>query len=198
MLQRQLFLTSILVLFSSAAIAANGAQTGAVRDNDFSYTWADFGYELWEYDTGARRDLEADSLFARGSHALNEHFHLRGGLSFYSGDGNFDGQRLSVGAGFNTPLQDRLDLVVSGDLVHDNNDIDDENGLKLRGGVRHDTTSEVELAGGVFYENIYEDLDDLGLYGRTLVHVDDRLDFGADVRLGGDIFTLGLFGRYNF
>lgn len=198
MLQRQLVLTGIVVLFTSTAVAANGARTGSVRDNDFSYTWVDLGYELWEYDTGRSGDLDADALFARGSHALNEHFHLRGGLSFYSGDDNFDGQRLSVGVGFNTPLQNRLDLVLSGDLVHDNNDSDNENGLKLRGGVRHETTSQVELAGGIFYENIYEDLDELGLYGRTLFHVDDRLDFGADVRLGGDLFTLGLFGRYNF
>jgi hypothetical protein len=195
MLQRRL--TLMLLLLSLAAPAIQAAETAPVRDNDFSYTYMDFGYELWEYDFGPG-ELDADSLFARGSYAVDEHLSLRGGLSFYSGDGNFDGQRLSVGAGFNTPLKDRLDLVVSGDLVHDNNDIDNENGVVLKGGVRHNTTTSVELAGGLFYENIYSDADDLGLYGRSLFRVDERLDLGADLRLGGDIFTLGLFGRYHF
>lgn len=195
MLQRRLMLTFLML--SLTAPALQGAETAPVRDNDFSYTYMDFGYELWEYDFGPA-DLDADSLFARGSYAVDEHLSLRGGLSFYSGDGNFDGQRLSVGAGFNTPLKDRLDLSVTGDLVHDNNDRDNENGVILKGGVRHNTTTSVELAGGLFYENIYSDADDLGLFGRSLFRVDERLDLGADLRLGGDIFTLGLFGRYNF
>lgn len=195
MLQRQFMFT--LLTLSLAASAAQAAETAPVRDNDFSYTYMDFGYELWEYDSDGG-DLEADSLFARGSYAVDEHLSLRGGLSFFSGDGNFDGQRLSVGAGFNTPLKDRLDLVITGDLVHDNNDIDNENGAILKGGIRHNTTTSVELAGGLFYENIYSDADDLGLFGRSLFRVDERLDLGADLRLGGDIFTLGLFGRYNF
>ncbi len=195
MLQRRLMLTFLML--SLTAPALQGAETAPVRDNDFSYTYMNFGYELWEYDFGPA-DLDADSLFARGSYAVDEHLSLRGGLSFYSGDGNFDGQRLSVGAGFNTPLKDRLDLSVTGDLVHDNNDRDNENGVILKGGVRHNTTTSVELAGGLFYENIYSDADDLGLFGRSLFRVDERLDLGADLRLGGDIFTLGLFGRYNF
>jgi hypothetical protein len=195
MLQRWFTLTLSLAVL--AAPAVRGAETAPVRDNDFSYSYLDLGYELWEYDFGAN-DRDADSLFARGSYAVNEHLSLRGGLSFYSGDGDFDGQRLSAGAGFNTPLKDRLDLVVTGDLVHDNNDIDSENGLILKGGVRHDTTTNIELAGGLFYENIYSDADDPGLFGRSLFRVGQKLDLGADLRLGGDIFTLGLFGRYHF
>lgn len=195
MLQRQLTLSFLLL--SLVAATVQGAETAPVRKNDFSYTYVDLGYELWEYDFGAN-DLDADSLFARGSYAVNEHLSLRGGSSFYSGDGNFDGQRLSLGAGFNTPLKDRLDLLVTGDFVHDNNDFENDNGLIIKGGVRHNTTTSVELGGGLFYENIYSDADDLGLFGRSLFRVGQQLDLGADLRLGGDIFTLGLFGRYHF
>ncbi len=195
MLQRQLTLSFFLL--SLVATTVQGAETAPVRKNDFSYTYVDLGYNLWEYDFGAN-DRDADALFARGSYAVDEHFSLRGGLSFYSGDRAFDGQRLSAGAGFNTPLKDRLDLVVTGDLVHDNNDIDNENGLIFKGGVRHSTTTSIELGGGLFYENIYSDADDLGLFGRSLFRAGQQVDLGADLRLGGDIFTLGLFGRYHF
>lgn len=191
-------ITAVSVFLLAGTVNGQAARTGDVRDNDFSYTWVDLAYDMWEYDAGRGGSVDADALTASASYALDEHISLRGGLGFYSGDGEFDGNRLSVGLGFNTPLQQGLDLTFTGDLVHDDNDIDDQNGIFLTGGVRHATTSELELSGGLFYEDIYDNLDDLGLYGQGLFHLNNQFDVGARLRLSGDIESIGLFGRYNF
>jgi hypothetical protein len=197
MLKKQLSLFAALLLVSPLAWSQ---QTGAVRDNDFSYTYVDVGYEMWEYDVG-RGDIEADALFGQGSYALDEHVSVRGGLALYDADyGREDenGNRLSVGLGFNSPLKQGLDLVVTGDIVRDDNDFDTETGLMLAGGVRHQTTAELQLSGGLFYEDIYDDLDELGLQGQALLNLNPQIDVGARLRLSGDLETFGLFGRYNF
>lgn len=198
----QLIAFASTLLLATAAHAQQGARTTDVRDNNFSYTYADIGYETWEYDFGPG-DLEADALVGQGSYALDEHIFLRGGVTFYEIDDvprniDDDGNRLSVGLGFNTPLKQGLDLVATGDIVRDDNDFDDETGLVLTGGVRHRTTSQLELQGGLFFEDIYEEADDIGLYGQGLFHANEQIDIGARVRLAGDIETFGLFGRYNF
>lgn len=197
MLRTQLiaFVSTLLL-----AVVAQAQQTSSVRDNDFSYTFVDVGYEMWEYDFG-RADVEADALVAQGSYALDEHVFVRGGLTFYDADYgpvDEDGNRLSVGLGFNTPLKQGLDLAITGDVVRDDNDSDEETGILLTGGVRHRTTAQLELSGGLFFEDIYEEADELGLFGQGLFHLNQQVDVGARVRLSGDIESFGLFGRFNF
>lgn len=192
-------MAAVCVFLLAGTVNGQGARTGDVRSNDFSYTWVDLGYDMWEYDFGPGDGVDANALTARGSYALDEHLFMRGSLGFYSGDGDFDGNRLSVGLGFNTPLKQGLDLTFTGDLVRDDNDaLDTENGIYLTGGVRHATTSDLELSGGLFYEDIYDNADDLGVYGQGLFHVNEQFDAGARLRLSGDIESIGLFGRYNF
>jgi len=112
-----------------------------------------------------------------------------------------DGTRLSAGAGFHTPLQQGLDFVTTADIIYDDRDFDpgnsdDEIGFELRGGLRHATTEQLELSGGLTYMDLYD--DDLGVYGQGLFKLTPVVDLGARVIVGGDRDTYGVFGRYNF
>jgi opacity protein-like surface antigen len=190
----------LLALPLAAAISSTAAmaqpQTSQIRDNNFNWNYAQFGLEFQDID-----GFDRTALYGRISHAIDEHLFLRGGLSLYDGDGDYDGFGLSAGLGFHTPLQQGLDLVLTGDLLHDRfevgNNKDSETGARLAGGVRHATTSQLELSGGLFVINMYDDTD-LGLYGEAKVKVTDKFDIGADLHLSGDYDAIGLFGRINF
>lgn len=198
MLKQSIVALSSLLLASGALAApmAKGPKTGPIRDNGFSYTYAQLGYDNWDYDNGPN----VDTINGKLSYALDEQVFLRGGLTFINGDGphhtNADGNRIQAGVGFHTPLQNRLDLVAAGDIISDHNDYKDETGFDLLAGVRHHTTNKLELSGGLRYENIYN--DNLGVYGQALVHLNRQVDAGARISAGDNLQTVGLFGRYNF
>lgn len=199
MLTRTQFIAFLSTLLF--AIGVQAQQTTDVRDNDFSYTYGEFGYKAWDYDGG----LDVDVLYGDLSYALDEHIFVRGGLALYDGEldagpfannADVDGNRLSAGLGFNTPLQDRLDLVLTGDIIRDDNDADDEVGFRIGAGVRHRTTADLELRGGLALEDIYD--DDLGLVGSALYHLNQQVDIGARLGLFDDSNRFGLFARMNF
>lgn len=198
MFKKTLLVSGIALAVAAPAMAEQ--RTSMVRDNGFSYTYGQLAYDRWDLDN----DLDIDALTAEGSFALDEHIFLRGSLGFYDGDGPFrtdvDGHRLSAGMGFHTPLQRGLDFVTSADIIYDEIDIgrrdDDEIGFEVRGGVRHATTEQLELSGGLTYMDLYD--DDLGVYGQGLFKLTPVVDLGARVIVGGDRDTYGVFGRYNF
>ncbi|MDF1628612.1 MAG: hypothetical protein P1U78_02345 [Alcanivoracaceae bacterium] len=183
---------------SSVAIAQ--PQTSPVRDNNFDWSFFQFGVDFQDMDRG----FDRDALYGRVSWALDEHLFLRAGLSLYDGEVgvvDYDGFGLSGGLGFHTPLQQGLDLVVSGDLLFDRVDVgnnrDSESGLRLAGGVRHQTSDQVELSGGAFAMRMYDN-NDIGLYGEALFKVSEKFNVGADLQLGDDINSIGVFGRLSF
>ena len=184
------------------AAVADTVATLPGRDNAFSYSYLQGGVDVG--NLGNPR-ADADTVYVEGSYAIDPNLHVRGGLGYYDGDvrrGGADvhGHRISAGLGFNTLLQNDLDFVASGDVVQvrakAGGSSASDTGMELRGGVRHRTTDRLQLAGGAFHENI--DRSDTGLYGEALFNVQQSLDVGARVRVGDDIGTVGLFGRYNF
>jgi len=202
MFKKTLLVSGIALAVAAPAMAEQ--RTSMVRDNGFSYTYGQLAYDRWDLDHG----WDVDAITAEGSFALDEHLFLRGSLGFYDGDfdrgpfpdGDVDGHRLSGGVGFHTPLQRGLDFVTSADIIYDEVDVDrgddDEIGFELRGGVRHATTEQLELSGGLTYMDLYD--DDLGVYGQGLFKLTPVVDLGARVVVGGDRDTYGVFGRYNF
>lgn len=196
-----LLLSTVMAAPLTPALA-DTAGTIPGRDNAFSYNYLQGGI-----DVGNLRNprADADTVYVEGSYALDRNLHVRGGLGYYDGDvrrgsGNIYGHRISAGLGFNTLIQDGLDFVASGDVVQvrakSGGSSSTDTGMDLRAGVRHMTTDRIQLAGGVFHENI--DRSDTGLYGEALFHVQNNVDVGARVQAGDDIGTFGLFGRYNF
>lgn len=206
MLKKTLLVSGIALAVAAPAMAEQ--RTSMVRDNGFSYTYGQLAYDQWDFDDA---DWDVDAFSGEGSFALDEHIFLRGGLSIYDGD-DIDGKRIYGGVGFHTPLQSGLDFVGSADIIYDDYDFDqtvcfmgscvtaegddDDIGFELRGGVRHATTEQLELSGGLTYIDVYD--DDLGLYGQGLFKLNSQVDVGARVVFGGDRENIGIFGRYNF
>lgn len=203
-MQRFWLAVPVSMMMAAAPAMAAPAQTSAVRDNGFSYDYVQAGYENRDWDGG----WETDGIDFKLAHALDEHLFIRGGLQFFDGDvdipawaarwidDDVDGWELSAGLGFHTPLKPGLDLVMTGDIVHVDTDIDDETGFALTGGIRHETTAQLELNGGVFVQDVGE--SEVGLFGGALFHATQKVDLGAELRLGDDLTQFGVFGRYNF
>ena len=212
MLKKTLLVSGIALAISAPAMAEQ--RTSAVRDNGFSYNYAQLAYDQWDGDDAF--DAELDVLTAEGAFELDEHLFLRGGLSFFDGDfgrGDLDGKQLYGGVGFHTPLQEKLDFVGSADIIYDDREFevttcnplvgcvtsdadDDDIGFELRGGVRAAVADQIELEGGLSYYDVYD--DDITLYAQGLFKATDAVDVGARLLFGGDRESIGVFGRYNF
>ena len=190
-------------VLSSLAVA--DMPTLPSRSNDFSFSHVQAGLETGDWEN-PRADL--DSFFVDGAHALDEHIFLRGGLAWFDGRSrgggpgrvDVDGHRIYGGLGFNTPLEQDLDLVLSGDLVRVRARFDNgsgtEMGFDLRGGVRYRANERVELSGGAFFEKI--DRSEFALYGEGIYQLDAPVNAGARLVLGDDMTTFGLLVRYDF
>ncbi|MFN3712194.1 MAG: hypothetical protein ACK4SX_00900 [Alcanivoracaceae bacterium] len=192
----------LVALPLAAMIGTANAQprTSEIRDNGFSWNYVQFGIVTEDWDGG----FDRDALYGRLSYALDEHLFLRGSVSLYDGDaGNrgYYGVGLSGGLGFHTPLQRNLDLVLTGDVLHDRYKVggnrDRENGFRGAGGIRHRTSDQIELSGGAFMQRMYRD-NEIGLYGEMLVKVTPTFDVGADLQFGDDVTAVGVFGRVGF
>lgn len=195
-LSSRLTLLVLPLLLTSIAAQAQPRDTG---HHLFSYSYGQLGYENWDYDDG----LDVDALVGDFSLALDANMFARAKLAFYDGDDHrrrhkrsTDGHRVSVGLGYHTPIAQGLDLVTTGDVIRDHHDHGSKFGFALQAGVRHATAPRLELSGGLFYEDLYE--NELGVYGQALFHVSTPFDVGARFQLSGDINHFGLFARYNF
>lgn len=185
MLKKILLASGLAMITAAPAVAQQGP-------NGFSYTYGQLALESWEYD-----EAEFDAIGVEGSLALDDLLFVRGGLGLYDGENvDLDGSRFYGGLGFRTPLAPGLDFVGSADVIYDDNDVDDDIGFELRGGVRHATTAKLELSGGLSYQDIYD--DDMAFYGQGLFKLTSRFNLGGRVVFGGDRENIGLFARYNF
>lgn len=210
MSNRIFFLPVLLVSFllSAGLAQAETVRMLPARDGNFNYTWLQGGFEFGRIET-PRADVS--SIFAEGSWALDEHLFLLGGMRFFDGDmhspgfsgsgPDVDGHRLQAGMGFNTRLDDGLDLVLAAQVIRVHASVEDhgsgsEHGFDLRGGVRYQASEQVELAGGAFLEDVAR--SELGFYGEGLYHLRPQLDLGVRLALGDDVSTVGLFARFGF
>lgn len=183
-----------LATLASMGLAANVQANSQVRDNGFGYDYVDLGVTFEEWDP----NFDINFLGGKISKSIDEHLFFLANLHYADGDYNIDGFRLGGGIGFHTPLQNRLDLVVSGVINYiDLSPGDNEIGYLVNGKVRHATTDQLELSGGLYLERYYDD-NDIGLEGEVLFKANKDIGLGANVRLGGDIQGLGLFARVNF
>lgn len=184
------------LLVSSFGFAA---QTTTPQNNGFSWSYADVGITVHDYDTHDGPDANGTSLDGNLRLAIDDHLYALGGLSY----GWLHSTRLwdlHGGLGFHTPLVKNLDFLGEGEInldrVHDHGHHDSEAGFTLRTGVRNRTTDQLELTGGVYYSNIWE--SDAGLFGEAVYHLQKPLSIGAKLTLGDDETAFGLFGRYAF
>ncbi len=198
-----------LLAFAIPALLAAGTATAQsrapVQDNGFYYNYGQLGYLNQDWDGG----FDVDAVDGRLSYALDQQLFLRGEMAFFDGDVkagkageiDVDGWWLAAGLGFHTPLQRNVDLVLTGDIVRIDYEVedsfeDDDVGFALSVGARGRSGDKLELYGGLFAQDIDE--NEFGFFGELLVHASQQLDVGADLKLGDDLTQIGLFARLNF
>ncbi len=141
------------------AVALLAATSGALQAQTLGYSYLEGGYTRLESDV----DLEGFGL--NGSLALDDQFHLFGGLSRTESDDFADLDRYLLGIGYHRPLGDRLHLLTRIGYSHEEpQDADSYGRWFSEAGARYAIGRGFEgwlLAG-------YEDGDDVdgGFYGK--------------------------------
>lgn len=179
-----------------APLAFAAPNTTTPQDNHFSWSYGEVGITSHDYD-GPRDNLT--SLDGNLSYALDQNLYALGGLSY----GRTHGVNiwdLHGGLGFHTPLVKNLDVFGEGEINLDrasgDGEHDNETGYTLRAGVRARANDKVELKGGIYHLDIYD--DDTGLFGSALYHLNQQTALGANLTLGDNETAFGLSARFNF
>ncbi len=158
--------------------------------DDMSYRYFQVGYMQADFDLDA--DVEADDFIAgdesgdgfatRGSFGFAGNFFVfteysRQSFDFDAEIGggsiapiNIDLQQITVGLGGHYPLSDNLDLVgragwsgIRADIdISDFSEDDDDTGFLVGGGLRGRLGENIELEGGVVYQDFGNGADDTG------------------------------------
>lgn len=194
----------------AAAWALHGyadIQVGAPVGNDFSNHYVE-GFASRE-GIGKRQTIGVYGV--RAARPLDQHFHVRGSVAALDAaaqrrGGNrvmpaLRGERLSAGGGFNTPLQEGLDLQLTAELQYQSlrargGTNRRELGVLSKAGVRHQTHDVVELSGGLRVNAMQSTR--VGLYGEALLRVADEVDVGVEIFTEGGREAASLLLRYNF
>lgn len=182
-------------------------RVGAPASNDFSNHYIE-GFASKE---GIGKHQTLSFYGARGAQELDQHFHVRGSIAVLDAAAKrrggdrvnpaLRGERLTVGGGFNTPIQTDLDLQLTAELVYQSvrarrGDNRRDLGLTSRLGVRHQTHDVVQLSGGVRLNAVHKTR--AGVYGEALLRVASDVDVGVEVFTEGSREAASLLLRYNF
>ena len=183
-----------------AAIAPVPAVFQDTMARTFKYTFVELNYRSLDDDDS---NAEADGLQIRGAYAfedVNNEFLRKTfvlvSLSKLDDDVEFD--EWEIGGGYVHPVSDKLDLVGTFSLLHQEVDAggadDDETGFEIAGGGRMWVAEQFELDGRLIYRDVFDDDLGLGLGGRY--HATEQLSFGADIEFVGDIDELRIGVRW--
>ena len=172
-------------------VAAALLVPAVVSAEGLSYNYAELGLAV--YDADGQTPIGPDF---RASASLNENVFLYGGLRILSDD--IDYTNLYAGAAYRHGLNTQTDLWGGANLEYQDVEVcaglggcasDDETSLALRGGVRHQLDSKVEI--GAHLRIITGDYDYVGYTGYGRFKASDNLSLKAELDVqDGD---LGLF-----
>lgn len=184
----RLFLMSLLA--SSAAAVADGP----------GYSYIQGSYGQIEVDDV---DVDGDGFGVAGSAALTEHFHLFGGYSTADMGSGVDVNQLEAGVGYNHPVSDTVDVVLS--LAYLSAEIDlpgpgsiDDSGYGLGVGLRGMLTPALEVNGELQFVDFGDGGDDTGFGAGFLYNFTEQFAAGASGDWTGDISSYQLNARFLF
>ena len=184
----RLFLLSLLA--SSATAAADGP--------DYSYIQGSYGQV--EIDDV---DVDGDGFGVSGSAALTEHFHLFGGYTTADMGSGVDLNQLEAGVGYNHPVSDTIDVVLS--LAYLSAEVDvaglgsaDDSGYGMGIGLRGMLTPEFEVNGELQYVDFGDGGDDTGFGAGFLYNFTQQFAAGASGDWTGDVSSYQLNARFLF
>lgn len=183
-------------LFVIVFLAVSAA---AVAQDDFSYSYVTGSYSRADYDDF---NLDGDGLGVGVSVAINESFHVFGSYTGVDLDANVDASGWQAGVGFNTPISDQMDVVVT--LAYVTAEVDlpgfgtvDDDGLGLGVGLRAMVSDKIELDGDISYVDT-DSGSDASLGAGFLFYATNTIAVGVSGRWDDDVSVWSLNGRIYF
>ncbi|HJS21441.1 MAG TPA: outer membrane beta-barrel protein [Steroidobacteraceae bacterium] len=189
-------------------LAAALALPGMSRAAGLSYSYVEGGYAETEIEADGV-DMDGEGYRVTGSLAVGPTYHIiaeysTAELEVENFDIDVDIDTLSVGFGYNRPINQRADVI--GRILYVDSDVEvdspffnvsgDDSGLGLQFHLRGQVMERVEAEGGIDYVDIGDEDTTLVLEGRYWLT--DALALGAGLRFGDDTTSYGVSLRFNF
>lgn len=159
---------------------------------DFDYNYGQISYETGDYE----------GLTLTGSFEINKDiFVLARYISVSNDDAGFDidYDEISIGAGYHMPIDTKTDAVFTVSLSSGEVDApvtNDDTGLLLTAGVRHNLNPKVELAGGIYHISTFN--GDTGIQVEARYNINKKMSAGLSYTSGDYIDGLGINFRMGF
>jgi hypothetical protein len=175
--------------------------SGASFAGDVSYTYLRLSYVNTEIDAGPV-NVDGDGLELDGSFGFVNNAFAFGTYSDLDLDFGVDASLLEIGGGYHHRITPKVDLV--GRLGYVRADFDtsfaggNDDGLLLSGGVRSRINDSIEGRAALNIRTIDAGANDTELDLGGDYYVTDRITVGIGLRLGDDVTTWFLGGRYSF
>ena len=180
-----------LALLSSMSLAAHAG--------NFDYNYGQVGYETGDFG----------GLTLTGSFEINKDIFVIARYAALSNDDagvDIDYTDLSVGAGYHMPIDNKTDAVFTVSLDNGEVDVpaigpfpgytDDDTGILLTAGVRHNLNAKVELAGGIYHFTTFD--GDTGIQGEARYNINNKMSAGLSFASGDYLDGLGINFRMGF
>jgi len=182
-------------LFVFLVLALSGVATA---QDDFSYTYLQASWTDVDSDTYGG----GDGLGVSASYGLTPNFHLFGGYSGVDADSNVDASGWKAGIGLNTPISQKIDVVVR--LSYQSTEINvaqgasvEDDGLGFGAGVRVGTNDWIEVYGGLTYLDL-DSGNETVLDAGFLLNIGDAFAVGVGGSWDDEVSTWSLNGRLYF
>lgn len=178
----------ILAAALPGAALAEGFSFKDPRPSFFNYNYVEARY--------VDRDSNLDGFSVEGSNDVAQNINVLAGFAMLSTSG-VDYSQLNIGVGyhFSLPNQPTTDAFFDAGLIRADNDVDDEIGLWMRGGVRHQAFDQLELQGAIAYEDVFD--GDVTIEFGGLYKLSNQWHAGASYKLADDD-TLNIRLRYYY
>ena len=162
------------------------------------YTYGELGYLNVDFD-----DIndDGDGFGIGGSYAFHKSFHFVADYQDIDLSGSSDASAFRLGVGGNLTLRPGLDAVGRVRWIHAEVDVgnsgNDDDGYGLEAGLRLMINPQLELDGGINYEDVGNS-DDTALEIGGLYEIANNFALGADVEFSNDVTAFFLKGRLYF
>ena len=159
------------------------------------YTYAEVGYVNTDFDNYG----DGDGFQLGGSYALTRNVHLLAGYESTSLDHDADYNAFNIGAGYNYALRPGLDLVGRARFISaslDQPGDDDDTGFSLEVLGRVMINPQLELNGGILYEDVFD--DNTSIEVGALYEVANNVAIGAGLALSDDVTRFNVGVRFYF
>jgi hypothetical protein len=159
---------------------------------DFDYSFVELDYRELNVD-----GPDADGFALRGSLAVHPNFFVFADYADVDFDGGADGESWRIGGGGHWPLSNAWDLFGKIGYAREEVENFDESGLFVAGGVRGLLAPKVEVDLGAEYADL-EPFDELTVFAEGRYNFTNQLAAGLLLRVGDDVTTFGISGRFSF